>query len=515
MQPDKIMFNNYRLNTRRLISRALIVCLLFISSMISPALLTAQTVEPLKIYDVDTTDAPNIDIYFSLRAGSGLPITGLQLENCNVSLNNTIPPFTKAEIKSFKDGKKSIGVLFLFPTAKNYVEEIFGIRVFVYNAIQILRPLDYVGAVGYDSSARDYGWHTGTGGLSTIAKQITETQNSEVIEPDLFAALPVGARALKDLQGVSQKYLVIISDAEGAVVGDPAKATNEVRKFNDNMKENNITPIVIAYNPDGIDTITYKRWLTAIAQHGIYLEAGTTRDLNATGSKISDILYKQYIYSATIDLKQDFWLEEGRYPLDLNVKTNDGDFKASTRVLWPKLTKDRTWLWITIGSLAFFILLVIVVVIIIKKRARDEDEYFEPVQTEATCSTCGKIIPQLLYGYTGEFCLSGGLPDCPYYQMPDKGKIQITKGTMADTTFFIKQEITTIGSNKENSVYLNDPSVSRRHAAVRTDEGRRYEIRDFGSANGTYVNNDRTDRKFLRDGDLIRFGTVETVFKLK
>ena len=86
---------------------------------------------------------------------------------------------------------------------------------------------------------------------------------------------------------------------------------------------------------------------------------------------------------------------------------------------------------------------------------------------------------------------------------------------MADTTFFIKKDMTTIGSYAENDIYLADKSVSRKHAAIKADEGMRYEIRDFGSSNGVYINNEKIERKFLRDGDLIRFGTVETVFKLK
>ena len=99
--------------------------------------------------------------------------------------------------------------------------------------------------------------------------------------------------------------------------------------------------------------------------------------------------------------------------------------------------------------------------------------------------------------------------------MPDRGKVQITKGPMADTTFFIKKDMTTIGSYPENDIFLADKSVSRKHAAIKTDEGKRYEIRDFGSSNGLYINNEKIQRKFLKDGDLIRFGTVETVFKLK
>ena len=153
--------------------------------------------------------------------------------------------------------------------------------------------------------------------------------------------------------------------------------------------------------------------------------------------------------------------------------------------------------------------------IIVRRRDEEEEEFVDEGPQEVCCANCGKVIPKQLFGFNGEFCLSGGLPDCPYYQMPDRGKIQITRGPMADTTFFIKKDLTTIGAYPENDIYLADKSVSRKHAAIKTDEGKRYEIRDFGSSNGLYINNEKVDRKFLRDGDLIRFGTVETVFKLK
>ena len=86
---------------------------------------------------------------------------------------------------------------------------------------------------------------------------------------------------------------------------------------------------------------------------------------------------------------------------------------------------------------------------------------------------------------------------------------------MADTTFFIKKEVTTIGSNADNDIYLSDKSVSRKHAAIKADDGMRYEIRDFGSSNGIYINGEKIDRKFLKDGDIIRFGMIETVCRLK
>src|SRR4051812_1050029 len=58
-------------------------------------------------------------------------------------------------------------------------------------------------------------------------------------------------------------------------------------------------------------------------------------------------------------------------------------------------------------------------------------------------------------------------------------------------------------------IVLPDPEVSRRHAALRiTASGAAVE--DFGSTNGTFVNEQRVDgTRALSDGDVVRFGNTE------
>ncbi|PJB42843.1 MAG: hypothetical protein CO108_10970, partial [Deltaproteobacteria bacterium CG_4_9_14_3_um_filter_63_12] len=193
---------------------------------------------------------------------------------------------------------------------------------------------------------------------------------------------------------------------------------------------------------------------------------------------------------------------------------------------WPALSKDNSWLiWMIAGIAGGLLFLVLFIVIIIKALKRRKQRVQEaPMmmmseqpqqQQDFKCETCGKTIPDKLYGFRGEFCMSGGKPDCPYYQMPDNGRLTITRGPLADVTFFIKEEMVTIGSLIDNSVALVDNSVSKKHAAIKVDDANRYEIRDFGSTNGTYVNNDRVQRMFLKDGDVIKFGSVEMTFTLK
>lgn len=54
-------------------------------------------------------------------------------------------------------------------------------------------------------------------------------------------------------------------------------------------------------------------------------------------------------------------------------------------------------------------------------------------------------------------------------------------------------------------IVLQDPKVSRLHAEVVSIEGR-VMIIDRNSSNGTYVNDQKIDRRYLKDGDIIYFG---------
>jgi pSer/pThr/pTyr-binding forkhead associated (FHA) protein len=58
--------------------------------------------------------------------------------------------------------------------------------------------------------------------------------------------------------------------------------------------------------------------------------------------------------------------------------------------------------------------------------------------------------------------------------------------------------------------------VSSRHVEVFRDEKRGFVLRDLNSTNGTHVNNAKVDRGAevnLVDGDIIKIGTTEVVFK--
>jgi pSer/pThr/pTyr-binding forkhead associated (FHA) protein len=75
----------------------------------------------------------------------------------------------------------------------------------------------------------------------------------------------------------------------------------------------------------------------------------------------------------------------------------------------------------------------------------------------------------------------------------------------------IGQEVVTVGRSPESNIFLDDVTVSRKHAEIERAE-RGYRIRDVGSLNGTYVNRVRVDAVDLRNGDEIQVGKYRFKF---
>jgi len=87
----------------------------------------------------------------------------------------------------------------------------------------------------------------------------------------------------------------------------------------------------------------------------------------------------------------------------------------------------------------------------------------------------------------------------------------VKKGPDAGERFVLLKEETTLGRDPQSDIFLNDITVSRKHARVeRAPES--VSITDVGSLNGTYVNGERVEQTALRNGDEIQIGKFKMVF---
>jgi len=94
---------------------------------------------------------------------------------------------------------------------------------------------------------------------------------------------------------------------------------------------------------------------------------------------------------------------------------------------------------------------------------------------------------------------------------PGQALLLVKRGPNAGSTFLLEGEETTLGRDTESAVFLDDVTVSRKHAVVERHDGEWFVV-DRGSLNGTYVNGEQVDRTKLTTGDEVQIGKFKLTF---
>ncbi len=102
----------------------------------------------------------------------------------------------------------------------------------------------------------------------------------------------------------------------------------------------------------------------------------------------------------------------------------------------------------------------------------------------------------------------------PIIVVPDPDDVALlvmTKGPSAGSRYVLHNGVTSIGRHPDSGVFLDDVTVSRRHAEIEHHDGT-YRIVDRDSLNGTYVNGALVDAHLLTEGDQILIGKFRLLF---
>jgi hypothetical protein len=136
------------------------------------------------------------------------------------------------------------------------------------------------------------------------------------------------------------------------------------------------------------------------------------------------------------------------------------------------------------------------------------------------CASCGAILEQQApddttitfapvesAGDVAEEELTVTLGDFP----DTTAMVVVKRGPNAGSRFALEGEVTRAGRHPDSDIFLDDVTVSRRHAEL-IRQGDTYKVRDVGSLNGTYLNRERIEEATLANGDELQIGKFRLVF---
>jgi pSer/pThr/pTyr-binding forkhead associated (FHA) protein len=139
------------------------------------------------------------------------------------------------------------------------------------------------------------------------------------------------------------------------------------------------------------------------------------------------------------------------------------------------------------------------------------------------CSSCGSVLERLAgldpavttitltpveaAGEVGDEEVTVSVGDVPQ----GLGLLVVKRGPNAGSRYVLGAGQTTIGRHPDSDIFLDDVTVSRRHAEIYHDDNR-FTAVDVGSLNGTYLNRERIERADLHNGDEVQIGKFRLVF---
>lgn len=126
----------------------------------------------------------------------------------------------------------------------------------------------------------------------------------------------------------------------------------------------------------------------------------------------------------------------------------------------------------------------------------------------SACGACGAELAAVTASF--EPVGAGLTPD--EYPTADEGPLLVVrKGPEVGERFYVDRPELSIGRDPACDIFLNDITVSRRHATL-ASVGDELSITDNGSLNGTYVNGVTVDSAPLRTGDAVQIGRFQMIF---
>ena len=136
------------------------------------------------------------------------------------------------------------------------------------------------------------------------------------------------------------------------------------------------------------------------------------------------------------------------------------------------------------------------------------DEAAQPIAPGEATGDIGSLLPADL---RDEIDTSSAVAEAAATLARGSAMLVVKRGPDVGAKFELNQPVMNAGRHPASDIFLDDITVSRRHAEFHAENGE-FRVVDLGSLNGTYLNRAAVDSAVLAHGDVLQVGNFRLVF---
>lgn len=445
--------------------------LLLAAFLLVPSLVHATS---LRVDRIDASGYPLLRAYVSLVGHQGVPIGGLTREDFKVYelKKNEVAPL---RVQPLDQSGEGAAIVVVVQTGGGYFAVLDELRKATGGFFTSLGEHDQAALVAYSDRVDPLAPLGDKASASAAAAKISEGSDRLLFDGltgalDLFTGANVpNARAL-----------IVVSD------GVDKGSTADLERVLSAARRLGVPVYAIGHSQMDGRSLDVLRDLStrSIGAGHAYFDAPGAEDLARGFGRFRDLIARQYV----VEWKADELRGDGRrHPVEIAVEAGNGRLRGASEVEMP-VVRDYT----TPIVIAVSLLLLGALGVVVWLRTRPA-----PAPT-VHCAMCRR---EQMPGWTV----------CLFCEKQAKARLEVVDGPLAGRVYPLVGKLVRLGKGPENHHRLPDPAVSTNHCGIRA-EGDRFEVVDQNSANGTFVNGRRVQRRFLRNGDVLTLGRTELRF---